>query len=284
LLVLDKLNLKEISMNDKGNLENLEFISLEEAAEMKTGTRVTFIPGMQALYAEALKNICFVKKIPLVRALHPLMGVDKETGGDRQARLYELTSQSSLPTMFHDEERPRNVWIEQLSLAESIGSSDSLKLIPSNIQERVDMLGLCAVILGEDGLVWNIRILSDNPLARKYGYSEEASSQAIDKIVEIISMIDSRLEAQEKLGSKYIVGTSLSAVDIYWSTMVMSTISTPPEIMPRTEQNQGMLMWFEGNSKIPEIENVLTKRIQEHQHYILKTYCETPAILGGDLL
>ena len=35
-------------MNDKGNLENLEFISLEEAAEMKTGTRVTFIPGMQA--------------------------------------------------------------------------------------------------------------------------------------------------------------------------------------------------------------------------------------------
>ena len=66
--------------------------------------------------------------------------------------------------------------------------------------------------------------------------------------------------------------------------MVMSTISTPPEIMPRTEQNQGMLMWFEGNSKIPEIENVLTKRIQEHQHYILKTYCETPAILGGDLL
>jgi glutathione S-transferase len=284
LLVLDKLNLKEISMNDKGNLENLEFISLEEAAEMKTGTRVTFIPGMQALYAEALKNICFVKKIPLVRALHPLMGVDKETGGDRQARLYELTSQSSLPTMFHDEERPRNVWIEQLSLAESIGSSDSLKLIPSNIQERVDMLGLCAVILGEDGLVWNIRILSDNPLARKYGYSEEASSQAIDKIVEIISMIDSRLEAQEKLGSKYLVGTSLSAVDIYWSTMVMSTISTPPEIMPRTEQNQGMLMWFEGNSKIPEIENVLTKRIQEHQHYILKTYCETPAILGGDLL
>ena len=66
--------------------------------------------------------------------------------------------------------------------------------------------------------------------------------------------------------------------------MVMSTISTPPEIMPRTEQNQGMLMWFEGNSKIPEIENVLTKRIEEHQHYILKTYCETPAILGGDLL
>ena len=54
--------------------------------------------------------------------------------------------------------------------------------------------------------------------------------------------------------------------------MVMSTISTPPEIMPRTQQNQGMLMWFEANSKIPEIENVLTKRIEEHQHYILENF------------
>ena len=75
-----------------------------------------------------------------------------------------------------------------------------------------------------------------------------------------------------------------AAADIYWSTMVMSTLPTPEEIMPRTEQNQGMLMWFEGNSKIPAIKEVLSNRIQDHQHYILKNYCETPAILGGDLL
>ena len=67
-------------MSERESSEDLEFITLDKAAEMKTGTRVTFIPGMQALYAEALKNICFVKKVPLIRALHPLMGVDKETG------------------------------------------------------------------------------------------------------------------------------------------------------------------------------------------------------------
>ena len=66
--------------------------------------------------------------------------------------------------------------------------------------------------------------------------------------------------------------------------MVMSTLSTPPEIMPRTKQNEGRLMWFEMNSKIPEIATVLSERIREHQKYILKTYCETPAVLGGDLL
>ena len=39
-----------------------DFISLEEAAKMKEGTRITFIPGIQAIYAEALKKYLFCKK------------------------------------------------------------------------------------------------------------------------------------------------------------------------------------------------------------------------------
>ena len=115
---------KNQNMNNENTSDSPHFISLNEAAEMTKGTRITFIPGVQALYAEALKNICFVKNIPVIRALHPVMGIDKDTGEDRQARLYELTSQTGLPTMFHDEERPRNVWTEQLALAERI--SDGL--------------------------------------------------------------------------------------------------------------------------------------------------------------
>ena len=87
-------------MNNENTSDSPHFISLNEAAEMTKGTRITFIPGVQALYAEALKNICFVKNIPVIRALHPVMGIDKDTGEDRQARLYELTSQTGLPTMF----------------------------------------------------------------------------------------------------------------------------------------------------------------------------------------
>ena len=110
-------------MKDKVSSESKEsrtkFITLEESASMEKGTRVTFVPGVQAMFSEALKNLCYVKKVPVTRVLHPIMGVDEKTGEDRQAKLYELTSQTSLPTMFHDEERPRNVWIEQLALAES---------------------------------------------------------------------------------------------------------------------------------------------------------------------
>jgi len=261
-----------------------EFITIDEAAAMTSGTRVTFVPGVQAMYSEALKNICFVKKVPLIRVLHPHMGDDEATGEDRQAKLYELTSQTSLPTMLHDKERPRNVWIEQLALAEQIGSADSPALIPDNFELRVEMFGLSAVVLAEDGLTWNMRILIDSPLGRKYGYSEKASSAAPGKIAEIITLIDSRLEAQEKRGSRYLVGDSLTAADIYWATMSMAVLPAPPEIMPKTQQNTGMLFFFESNSKIPVIEESLSKRIEDHQLFILTTYCETPAVLGGDSL
>ena len=266
------------------NSESLIFVSLDEAAAMKEGTRVTFIPGLQALYSEALKNICYVKGIPLIRALHPMMGVDKETGEDRQARLYELTSQTSLPTMFHDEERPRNVWIEQLALAERIGRADAPKLIPEDVGSRVDMFGLCAVVLGEDGLVWNMRIMNDGPLSRKYGYSEAASAEAPRKIAEVLTLLDARLQDQEASGSRYLVGHAVTAADIYWATMSMGVTATPPDIMPVTQQNQGMLKFFAANGQVPEIAAALSPRIEAHQHYILKTYCETPAVLGGNPL
>lgn len=140
-------------------MESPEFITLDEAAAMTTGTRVTFLPGIPAMFSEALKNICFVKGVPLIRVLHPRMGVDAATGGDRQATLYELTAQTSLPTMFHDEERPRSVWIEQLALAERIGAAGTPTLIPDNFELRAEVFGLCAIVLAEDGLVWNMRIL-----------------------------------------------------------------------------------------------------------------------------
>ena len=271
-------------MSEKDNSEEVKFISLDEAASMKSGTRVTFIPGMQALYAEALKNICYVKKVPLIRALHPLMGVNKETGEDRQARLYELTSQTSLPTMFHNEERPRNVWIEQLALAEQIGAEDSPSIIPESFELRAEMYGLCAIILAEDGLVWNMRILNDGPLGRKYGYSEAASSSAPSKIINALKVIDAKLKSQEKLNSKFLIGDELSAVDIYWATMSMCMIPATEDIMPKTKQNQGMLAGFEAISKIPDFANIISPLMRDHQRNILKTYCETPAILGGDPL
>ena len=98
----------------------------------------------------------------------------------------------------------------------------------------------------------------------------------------VVDLIARHLEAQEKAGSRYLVGDSVSAADIYWATMSMSLLVPPPEIMPVTKQNQGMLKYFSMNVGIPGIAEVLTDRVEAHQRYILTTYCETPAVLGGD--
>ena len=96
--------------------------------------------------------------------------------------------------------------------------------------------------------------------------------------------MDGRLEAQEQRGSRYLVGDSLTAVDLYWATLSMTVMPAPEEIMPLTRQNQGMMKFFEANSRVPEVAQALSQRLRDHQRYILSTYCETPAVLGGDLL
>ena len=101
-------------------------------------------------------------------------------------------------------------------------------------------------------------------------------------MAEIIGMIDMRLEAQAQRGSSYLVGDALTAVDIYWATFSMSVLPPPAEIMPVTRQNRHMLRYFEANSQIQDIFRALTKRIETHQRFILTTYCECPAVLGGD--
>ena len=97
-------------------------------------------------------------------------------------------------------------------------------------------------------------------------------------------MIDRRLAAQEQRGSNYLVGDSLSAADVYWATLSMSVLPPPPEIMPLTRQNKGMVKYFAKNAQIPAVSDALTKRVEDHQQFILTTHCETPAVLGGDPL
>ena len=54
--------------------------------------------------------------------------------------------------------------------------------------------------------------------------------------------------------------------------------------MTRTKQNEGMLKMFEFVSMVPQVKQAVSDRIQKHRDYILHTYCETPAVLGGDAL
>ena len=257
----------------------VKFISLEDAAKLKTGTRVTMSPGFPALYAECLKNICYTKRIPVIRVKHVNIGKDRKTGEDRQKRLFELTAQTSLPVMWHNDERPRSSWIEQLALCERIGAPNSPKLVPGDMHLRKDMFGLCALVLAEDGYCWNMRIQQKSKLAMKYGYSKEASKEAPYKMAAILKLICDRLEQQHRKGSRFLVGDSLTAVDIYMATMSYSIQPPDEAFMPRTKLTKMMDVMF--GVKNPVVKAAITPRLMEHRDFILRTYCEVPVVLGG---
>ena len=192
------------------------------------------------------------------------------------------SSQTSLPTMLYNDERPRNSWIEQVVLADKLGGPPSL--IPTSVEERVLMFGLMNELLGEDGVMWRKRLLfGDSPFTQKYGYSDAAAAEAPAKIAEVLDSFAARITAQRAAGSRYLLGSQLSALDIYFATVTYMICPPGDDILPRTKQNRGLLQGFAANP--PEVQVFVDgqggRAIREHRDFILKTHCVTPAQLGG---
>ncbi|CAE8622880.1 unnamed protein product [Polarella glacialis] len=250
------------------------FVPLEEAAKL-SGLRITLIPGVPGIYAECLKNFLDCKGVPYARALHPLMG-----RGDNQAFLHQLTAQKSLPTMLYNDENPRNSWVEQVVLADKLGKGPSL--IPSDPEDRVLMFGLMNELLGEDGIVWRKRLLfGQSAFTAKYGWSDSAATEAPAKIAESLRVFTEQLRKQQEAGSKYLIGNSLCALDIYFATCSYMLAPPGPDMLPRTKENKGLLMSFASNP--PEVQAVLDSSpfLIEYRDRVLKTHCVIPADLGG---
>jgi len=55
-------------------------------------------------------------------------------------------------------------------------------------------------------------------LAKKYGYTPAAGAAADARVAELLAMLVTRLKAQQQAGSRYYIGYSLTAVDVYSAT------------------------------------------------------------------
>jgi hypothetical protein len=54
-------------------------------------------------------------------------------------------------------------------------------------------------------------------LARKYGWSKQAFKDSTSRLQDISQELDRRLLLQEKSGSRYLVGNTVSSADFYWA-------------------------------------------------------------------
>jgi glutathione S-transferase len=199
-----------------------QYISVEEAAK-RNGLRMVVVGNVPSPWGEAAKGILHIKGIEwaAVRLVY-----DSEP-------LKEWAGQRSGPVAIYDNEPPRAGWAEILLLAERLAPMPSL--LPADPAERALVLGIGHEICSESGLGWSRRLqlihagLHDaggfperiaKYLAGKYGYSPEAAVASAPRVAQLLGMLAARLRAQYEKGSRYYVGNSLTALDVYSATFM----------------------------------------------------------------
>ncbi|MYG12515.1 MAG: hypothetical protein F4171_06915 [Gammaproteobacteria bacterium] len=190
------------------------------AAQEMDGLRLALTahaPAPYSLSARAILDHHGVAYVPVL-----------QVGGGSNEDLLAWTGHRNAPVAMYNDEAPRVGWLEILNLAERLGAGPSL--IPSAVGDRMLMMGLSNELIGENGFIWNLRLVMlglggpervakeriRNPMYDQYGYSEAAAAVAVERAKAVMERLTVQLIAQRKAGSRYIVGEALSAADIYW--------------------------------------------------------------------
>jgi glutathione S-transferase len=215
------------------------YIDVEKARGLP-GLRLV-VPPVPGPWAEGAKGLFHVKGIPVIRV--------RQTPGEPNPELSAWTGESNAPQAILDDEFARTSWTEMILLAERLAPDPPL--LPSDSAQRALLFGLGHLLCGEEGFGWQRRLMmfhqviplpesvlpADHPgrllvqsLADRYGYSAEIAEAAPRKAAEVLRVFASRLEAERARGNRYLLGASLTALDIYWATFAALVRPLPQEL------------------------------------------------------
>jgi glutathione S-transferase len=252
------------------------YVSVEEAIK-RGGVRMVVVGGVPSPWGEAAKGILHIKGLEWVAVR---LAYDSEP-------LKEWTGQRNGPVLIYENERPRNGWAEILLLSERLAPTPSL--LPTDATERALVFGLAHEICGEAGLGWSRRLqlvhsglqnASGFPervskyLGKKYGYSPEAGAAASARVAELVAMLVSRLKAQRQAGSRYYVGNSLTAVDVYSATFAAMFDPLPPEQCKMDAATRAAFV-----TRDARLEAALDAVLFEHRDIMYAQFLELPLSL-----
>ena len=209
-----------------------EYVSVDEAIK-REGLRMVVVGNVPSPWGEAAKGILHIKRIDwaAVRLVYDSDALKAWMGPHRNG-----------PVAIYEGERPRAGWAEILLLAERLVQGPAL--LPAEPFDRALAFGLAHEICGEAGLGWSRRLQLVHAglhrsggfpervagyLAKKYGYSGDAGGAAGARVSELLGMLAARLKAQHKKGSRYYIGSALTAVDVYSATFMAMFAPLPPE-------------------------------------------------------
>lgn len=253
-----------------------QYVEVEEAIPM-AGLRVVLTPGIPGPWSESAKAILHVKGLPYVKARQDVLG-------DNPA-LREWTAQTSAPVAAWNDEPPRCAWNEQLFLFERLAPEPAL--IPADFDERVLMFGLANEVLGENGFIWNRRHIMVRDFTRpdkdaatretfaalgdKYWYGPEAAKTAPARCAEVLERLAAQLERQHARGSRYFIGESLTALDLYWACAAALIEPLPQAECPMTPLFRAVY-----TNTDPVLQAATAPSLMAHRDFIYRRYLELP--------
>jgi glutathione S-transferase len=253
-----------------------QYVSVEEAIT-RGGLRMVVVGDVPSPWGEAAKGVLHIKGIEWVAVR---LAYDSEP-------LKNWAGQRSGPVAMYEQERPRSGWAEILLLAERLAPTPSL--LPADPAERALVFGLAHEICGEGGLGWSRRLQLVHAglhsaggfpervakyLGKKYGYSPEVGAASCTRVADLVGMLVARLKAQRHAGSRYYVGDSLTAVDIYSATFTAMFDALPPE---QCAMEAGTRAAFETRDAATEA--ALDPILFEHRDMMYMRHLELPLSL-----
>ena len=258
-----------------------EIISIADAKE-RSGVRLVLTEGAPGPWGEAIKGMLHVKKISYVRV--------RQMPGTDDPELLAWTGIRNAPQLIADDEPAIHAWSDLIHFVDRW--ADTPALIPEDPKLRALMFGLIHELAAEDGLAWNRRLClfkpiidmaKENPnpafetvlaLARHYRYSEEAVARAPHRAAEVLGLFTRKLQEQRASGSEYLLGDTLSALDVYWATFLALCSPLSEDLCPMPDYLR------QSYANIDEtVRAALDPGLIEHRDFIYKTYLELPVEL-----
>lgn len=251
-----------------------------ETARRAGGLRIVTLAYVPSPWGEALKGILHIKQLPHARV--------SQVFGSPTQTLIEWSGQDSFPVLAWNDERPLSRWLDQLNLAERLAPTP--RLIPECLDDRILMFGYCNELCGENGIGWTERLRGVHEavtkpggdpqgisayLGKKYGYTPEIGAHAAQRVAAGLNALATRLEQQKSSGSRFFIGDSLSALDVYWAAFSNMLKPLAPELCPMHPRIREMFTTTD-----PTVVAALKPILIEHRDFIFTNYLELPVDLS----
>jgi glutathione S-transferase len=251
-------------------LKELKYISVAQARGLSEVRLVLTVGGL-APWGQSIKKVFEQKRIEYTPVAQVNGGANEE--------LLDWTGVRNAPVLVNREHQILTRWFDMLMFAEKTAPAPAL--LPADSAQRAHAFGILNEIAGEWGFGWCRRqmlfrqgsgaktepVTSAEPLqkrlAQDYRFFAAEMDRAPLRVIGIIRMLATRLHAQRSTGSRYLVGTHLTASDIYWACFSTLLYPLSEEMCPLSEEIRIGRTWCS-----PEVLAAIDPIVLEHRDFM----------------